>query len=529
MPFATVLRATRAPRPTTGLVAFVVGACIVAGPTLSRAQDAPVDFTQLAEPIMPAVVNISTERALPPREARPGPHGEPRAERDEGGVIEDFLRRFFGRTGFVPAQMPGPSGEGGLGEGMPGMPQMPGAPQDGTPDGRAIPFALGSGFVVSQDGLIVTNNHVVEGAASITVTLHDGREFQADLVGRDEMTEIAVLRIPAPEPLPVLGWGDSDAVQVGEWVLAFGNPFGIGNTLTAGVVSARPRAAGLEIPIDVLQTDAALNLGNSGGPLVNRRGQVVGVNVAILSPTGGDIGIGFAVPANVAVDVVETLVRDGEVRRGWLGVAVQPIDERLAGIFGATEGEGALVGEVVPDSPAEAAGLRPGDIVLAVRGEPIEEPRELMRVVAETQPGTHVQMTVLRQGQSYEIEAPIADRRRSPEVQGGERADRQQAAPADPGLGLALAPVTGEVRRLLDLEEAVEGAAVLDIDPRGAAAVAGLRPGDIITHVGGNPVTDPAGVERNLDALQRQGIDNALLYVRRGDRHRFVGLPLEGT
>jgi serine protease Do len=354
---------TRTRRFAALILVAAVAVALAGDATAEEASPLPADFSGLAEPLLPAVVAISRERALP----RPAPAERPgegiTPPEDDPSMIEEFFRRFFGRTRFSPLQqpdLPGQEPHGALPQPEGPMPQAP-MPEGPMPEGGLVPFAAGSGFLASGDGLVVTNNHVVADASSITVRLHDGRDFDARLVGRDEMTEIALLRIDVSEDLTPLPWGESDAVRVGEWVLAIGNPFGIGNSVTAGIVSARPRAIGRPIPIDVLQTDAALNVGNSGGPLVNRQGEVVGVNVAILSPVGADIGIGFSNPSNIARDVVETIAREGEVRRGWLGVATQSLDERLADLFGLREAEGALVTDVIAGSPAEAAGILVAD------------------------------------------------------------------------------------------------------------------------------------------------------------------------
>ena len=506
-------------RQSAGFVVAAAFAVAVAGDAAAQAEGSlPADFSPLAEPLLPAVVAISTERALP-RPERPENGIAP--PDDDPSAIEEFFRRFFGRTAFSPLQQPGLPGEEPPGA----MPQPEGPmPDEGPmPEGGLVPFGAGSGFFTSADGLVVTNNHVVAEATAITVTLHDGREFDAELIGRDEMTEIAVLRIDADEELTALSWGDSDAVQVGEWVLAVGNPFGIGNSVTAGIISARPRAIGLPIPIDVLQTDAALNVGNSGGPLVNRQGEVVGVNVAILSPVGADIGIGFSIPSNVARGVVDTIAAEGEVRRGWLGVATQSLDERLAGLFGIEETEGALVSDVIEQSPADAAGLRPGDVILAVDGERVDEPGELMLAIAESEIGSTVALDVVRVGEVVQVQAEIGEREEEALARPGPGPE-EEMLPPDPGIGMELAPVPDDIRQALGVED---GALVAEIAPGGRAMMAGLRPGDVILNVGGEPVRSPAEAVERMEELRREGEEDALIYVARGELNRFVALPLD--
>ncbi|GAB4287539.1 MAG: hypothetical protein Kow0058_07240 [Roseovarius sp.] len=375
--------------PVLALAAALMGASSVIalapaiGPAHALAAQ-PGGYADLVARVSPAVVYIEvTKKAetagFNPADLPPG--------------FEDFARRFG---------LPFP--------GLPGMPGMPGGPQGEAPQLTGV----GTGFIISASGDIVTNNHVVEGADKVTVKLADGTSLTAQVVGTDPATDLALIRVDAGHPLPVVEWGDSDALRVGQDVIAIGNPYGLGNTVTAGIVSALGRDIQSGPFDDYIQTDAAINRGNSGGPLFDAQGHVVGINTAIFSPTGGSVGIGFAVPANTAKAVIADLADDGQVERGWLGVSIQPVSEDIAAAIGIDKAKGALIVEVSPDTPAARAGLKRGDVITAVDGKAVESPRDLTRLVATAKPGTRVRLELLRAGQPTKLSVTLGQRSEQP-------------------------------------------------------------------------------------------------------------------
>ncbi|SIS97301.1 serine protease Do [Roseivivax lentus] len=353
------------------------GGVLSVAPGATPATAAPAmgtDYVDLVAELTPAVVTIEVTQL-----ARTASAEMPQEQRD---FMEEFQKRFG---------MPMP--------GMPGQPGRPGGEMKGA----------GTGFVISEDGRIVTNAHVIDGADEVTVTFEDGREFTAEVVGADPATDIAVLDIEA-EGLPFVSFGDSTTLQVGQNVIAVGNPFGLGTTVTTGIVSALGRNINAGPFDDFIQTDAAINRGNSGGPLFNEMGQVIGVNTAIISPTGGSVGIGFSVPSELASAIVEDLSDDGTVERGWLGVRIAPVSDDVAMALGFDEGTGVMIEDVTADTPAEAAGFRKGDIVLSVNGEGVETPRDLTRAIATLRPGAEVDITYLRRGEETQVTVTLGDR-----------------------------------------------------------------------------------------------------------------------
>jgi serine protease Do len=385
----------------------------------------------------------------------------------------------------------------------------------------------GSGFLVDASGYIVTNNHVAGEAEEITVTLQDGRKFDASLVGSDPRTDLAVLKIDATG-LPYVAFGDSDSARVGDWVVAIGNPFGLGGTATAGIISARGRdSRQLRLSeyayTDYLQLDAPINFGNSGGPVFNVAGEVIGVNTAIFSPNGGNVGIGFAIPANQAKDIVADLRENGTVERGWLGVNIQSLDEDLAQSFGLDDASGALVADVVEDSPAARGGLQTGDVITRFNGTAIEDARDLSRSVAAAEPNESARLTVWRDGRSRELTVELGEAPSDPVValeRGGSGARGSAAA------GLTLRPMTDQDRAALGIPSDVRGVVVASVDPDSAAAEKGLRQGDVITGINREPVTNVADAVAALNAA-RQGDGTALVQVRRGDAQQFVALNFQ--
>jgi serine protease Do len=440
-------------------------------------QAGPAGFADLAARVAPAVVRVTVTTRV---EASPASEAVPPTQR--GTPFDQFYRRFEdGRRGQERA------------------PQQ--APRSGQ----------GSGFVIDPAGYIVTNNHVVGEAATVTVELPDGRELNARVVGTDVQTDLALLKVDAGAPLPALAWGDSDTLHVGDWVVAMGNPFGLGGTVTAGIVSARGRQIGAGPYDDFIQTDAPINPGNSGGPLFNGNGEVVGINTAIYAPAGGNVGIGFAVPARLARHVIADLQRDGRVARGWLGITMQPIDAELASALLLPDARGVLVAGVEPGGPAATAGLRAGDVVTAIDGKPIAAPRDLALAVAEVVPRASTTLVLLREGRRLEQAVTV-----------GLREAPQREAQATPGvprpgaLGLRLAP-----------RKAAEGGVeVVGVEPGSIAATRGLQPGDVILRAGEREVRVPGDVTAAVAAARSAGRPAIALQVVRDGGRRFVALPL---
>ena len=460
--------------------------------TLSEGSAFPSSFADLAERVTPTVVNISTARTR-----ISGERAVPQFQIPPGSPFEPFFREFFERY-------------------FEGTPNRPPAFR-GT--------FVGSGFIVDPQGLIVTNHHVVQGADEIIVTLHDGRKFEAELRGVDENTDLALLSIAAKDALPYAEFGDSDAVRVGDWVVAVGNPFGLGGTVTAGIVSARGRDIRSGPLDDYLQIDAPINRGNSGGPLFDTVGRVVGVNTAIFSPSGGSVGIGFAIPSQQAQDVIDDLMTVGRVERGWMGVQIQMLTEDIARSLGLEGTQGALVADVFEDSPAEAADVHIGDVILEFGGEAVPSSRRLPHMVAKAETDDAVEVVVWRDGKRETLRLVVGLRpgaeglARAP---GAEESDEAQ----QPSLGLQLAPLTPNLRARYELPESAEGTIVVDVDAAGAAAEKGVRPGDIIVRAGNRPVASPADVSEALARVTESGGDVLLLLVERQGARQFVAVPI---
>lgn len=468
--------------------AIVMGclALLVAGaPHAFPAAEVPASFADLAEDKLPAVVNISTRQKVE------APQGMPALP----PPLQEFFGEFFGQA---------PGG------------QAPARPREMT--------ALGSGFIVSADGYVVTNNHVIENADEIAVVLQDDTELAAKLVGRDPMTDLALLKVSSDKPLPAAEWGDSDALRIGDWVLAIGNPFGLGGTVTAGIISARARDIQSGPYDDYLQTDASINRGNSGGPLFSTDGRVIGVNAAILSPSGGNIGIGFAIPSAIAMKVVDELRATGAVRRGWLGVQLQPMTKDLAQAMGLERAEGGLIAQVEPNSPAAKAGLAAGDVVVEFEGRRVEDGRDLSRFVASQDPGAAVDLVVLRDGTRSPHRVTLGTLPQQQTASLGE-----QGPSGEPRLGLTLAPLTPDLRRQLGLPEGTSGVAVAAVQPGTPAAQQGLRRGDVILRAGNEPVDAPEDVAAALKQAAERNRGAVLLRVQRGERQFFAAVPLKSS
>ncbi|MER9753101.1 DegQ family serine endoprotease [Mesorhizobium sp. M0166] len=388
--------------------------------------------------------------------------------------------------------------------------------------------ALGSGFIVGADGTIVTNNHVVDGAQSIKVTLDDGTELPAKLIGHDAKNDLAVLKVKAGKPLPTVKWGDSDKLMPGDQVLAFGNPFGLGTTVTAGIVSARGRDLHSGPFDDFIQIDAPINRGNSGGPLTDVNGNVVGINTAIFSPNGGSVGVGFAIPSDQAQKVVAKLMKGGSIQYGYLGVQIQPVTPDMASAIGLDHPGGVLVAQVSDGSPAAKAGIETGDVITSFAGRDIKDPRDLSRAVAEIAPGTRETLNVWRKGQSLQISVEVG-RNEDDMTTGSVTGDRGQPSTGQglraPALGLGLMDVTPDVRQAMNLAGNQHGALVERVDPNKAASASGIQPGDIIVAVDQHPVRSARQANQAIVQAAKSGKKSVLLLVERGDAQMFVAVP----
>ncbi|MBV1837522.1 trypsin-like peptidase domain-containing protein [Acetobacter estunensis] len=398
------------------------------------------------------------------------------------------------------------------------------------PQQRQTVEARGSGFIISADGYTVTNNHVVKGATKVTATLDDGTTVQARVVGRDPKTDIALLKLTSSHPLPFVQLGESDGVQPGEWVIAVGNPYGLGGTVTAGIISALGRDIG-DGPYDnFFQVDAPINRGNSGGPLITQDGKVIGVNTAIFSPSGGSIGIGFAIPSDIVQTVVTQLRKTGHVTRGYLGVEAQVISQSMASALGikptspGAPPAGALVASVTPDSPADKGGIKTGDVIVKLDGKPVDTPHHLAVKVASIVPGTDVAVTVLRGGVSKDLKVHIVSQSGAT---GGSGANASMSGQGQK-LGISLSPLTGDVRQQLGLDRSVHGVVVSDIQPGSPADQAGLRPGDVIQAVGDQAVETPSATVSAVSAALKAR-HAVLLRILRDGQSLFVAVSLDGS
>jgi serine protease Do len=481
--------------PLTRAMALGTGLALAAAFVLitpSQAFGAPETFADLAEKVSPSVVNITTSSIV-------ATATDERPMVPEGSPFEDFFRDFMDRNG--------QGGQGG--------------------DAPRRSEALGSGFVISEDGFIVTNNHVIEGADEINIEFFDGKMLAAKLVGTDPKTDIAVLKVDATD-LPYVAFGDSDAMRVGDWVMAMGNPLGQGFSVSAGIVSARGRELSGTYD-DFLQTDAAINKGNSGGPLFNLDGAVVGVNTAILSPSGGSIGIGFSMSSNVVTKVVDQLREFGETRRGWLGVKIQDVTPDVAEAMGLNVSAGALITDV-PEGPARDAGLLSGDVIITFNNTEISDVRDLTRTVADSPIGEDVPVVVLRAGD--EVTVPVTLGRRE-EAEGEVRPASADApdAPEAPQelevLGMMVQPLTDEIAQTLSLPEGSEGLVIMNVDAQSDAATKGLAAGDVIVEAGQAPVTTLDDLQARITAATDEGRQSILLLIRREGNPRFVALSLQ--
>ena len=452
-------------------------------------------FAQLAARLVGVVVNISTTQAI----AAPGTKGTPEAQLAPGSPLDEFFRDFFSEKG------------------------APGAPNPSAP--RAA--SLGSGFIVDPSGIIVTNNHVIANAEQITVTLSDDTTLQAEVIGRDAVTDLAVLKVEPKVPLPAAIWGDSTKTRVGDWVLAIGNPFGLGGTVTSGIISATARDIHSGPYDDFLQTDASINRGNSGGPMFNLGGEVIGINTAIFSPSGGSIGIGFAVPSALARPIIEQLRATGKVERGWIGARIQPVTDEIAESVGLDKGRGAMIAAIDPASPAALAKLQPGDVILSYDGKPIDRSRQLPRLVAGTPPETPVKLTVWRDGKEHEVELKIAALNPNRAPAPAPEPEKPKPPPSIDALGLKLVKLTPELRKQYSVPDAAKGVVISEVSQNSPGATQGLRPGDLVVALGHDPVAGLEELQQKIAAAKKNGHKNVLVRVEREGNTRFIALPLE--
>ena len=492
-PKSTESRKLRARALMGTAVALVLGGAVVGGVVLPSQTPAladpvevqgvqPISFADVVEKVRPAVVSVRVKTAG--RELVGGDNFDFELPFDlpEGSPMEKFFDQFRDNRN---------------------MPQQRRRPSTG----------LGSGFFISEDGYVVTNNHVVEEGQSVTVILDDGSEYPAEVIGLDEKTDLALLKVDADREFTYVKFSDDD-IRVGDWVVAVGNPFGLGGTVTAGIISAHGRQIGAGPYDDFIQIDAAVNRGNSGGPAFNFKGEVVGVNTAIFSPSGGNVGIAFAIPADMAQRIVDDLKDDGSVVRGWLGVQIQPVTQDIADSLSLDDASGALVAEAQSGSPAEKAGIETGDTILAVNGETVEDPRELALMISDMAPGTKVTITYWRDGAKRDLEVTLG---KLPETE--KQASLEQPEEVKPSalkdFGMEIAP-----------SDENDGVLITDVDPNGQAAERGLQRGDIILEVGNTEVKDPSSVEKKLADAKQSGLKAVLLRIKSGEQTRFVALPL---
>ncbi len=473
----------------------------------------PESFADLAARLLPAVVNVSSSSHVEARASGPG--GLPEVPLfPPGSPFEQFFKDFMDRNR--------QGGHGGQGQGQGPAP----AP---APERRMQ--SLGSGFIIDPSGLVVTNNHVIDGADEITVTLQDNTVLKATVVGRDETGDIALLKVTPEKPLPSVPFGDSDTARVGDWVVAIGNPFGLGGTVTAGIVSARGRDIRQGPYDDFIQTDAAINRGNSGGPLFNMEGQVIGINTAIYSPSGGSIGIGFSIPSNMAKADVEQLRNYGHPRRGWLGVRIQQVTPDIAESLGLHDASGAMVAGVNDGGPAANANIRNGDIILKFNNQDVKEMRNLPRIVADSEVGQKVPVVLWRDGKEVTVQATLAEKPDDQTQVASASTDAKPEAPKQTeiaGLGMKLTAITPDAKDKFQLNPDQKGVVITDVSPDSPAAERGLKPGDVIVEVQQEPVSSPADVQSRVDGVRKQSRKSVLMLIQSQDGLRWVPLSLGG-
>ncbi|MFN3232883.1 MAG: Do family serine endopeptidase [Alphaproteobacteria bacterium] len=479
-------------RALLGLFAMI---SILIAASQADARAVPDSFTDLADQVVPSVVNISISQEVKSPFAN-GEEGVPELPPGVPDIFRDFRRYFEERQG---------------------------------PPRRAQ--GVGSGFIIDPSGLIITNNHVVESADEIVVIMDDGTELDAEVVGADRRTDIALLKVESEEPLPAVAFADSDDAKVGQWVMAVGSAYGLVGTVTAGIISAIDRNINAG-PYDAfIQTDAAINQGNSGGPLFNMDGQVIGVNSMIYSRTGGNVGIGFAIPANQVQRVVADLREHGQVRRGWLGVGIQPVTEEIAESVGLDAAEGVMVTNVVEDDPADRAGVESGDVILEFDGEKIPDTRTLLRVVADTPTGKNTRLVVWRDGKRKALSIAVGAMKADDERPAAIASDEDGEDESEPGvvdaLGMTLAAIDDEAREAFNLPDDAEGVIVAQVRRTSHAAQEGIRRGDLIVEVNRQDIDQPDDVTDAVADARKDDRKSVLVRVRRGENYLFIALRLE--
>ncbi|HEY1612293.1 MAG TPA: DegQ family serine endoprotease [Rhizomicrobium sp.] len=461
-----------------------------ASPPRMLENGAPFSFADLVERVSPAVVTVTVEQQLKPSQNfNPEELPEP---------FRDFFNQFGGDGGRQFAQ-----------------------------PHKAV--AMGSGFIIDRGGFIVTNNHVVQDGRKITVKLPDGREFVAKLVGSDQATDIALLKIKSDKPLPSVEFGDDHDVRVGDWVIAVGNPFGLSNTVTAGIISSIGRDVGNGPYTDYLQIDAPINRGNSGGPTFDLQGRVIGMNSMIYSPSGGSVGIGFAIPSSTIHDVISQLQSHGHVSRGWLGVQIQNMTPEIAQSLGAKQDKGAIVASIVNGSPASKAGFVAGDVVVAINGKSVEDSRDLTRRVAALPAGMKVVFSVVRGGAQRTVTATIGARKEEQVATNTGPRENSSLGSTGEAMGLGLASVTPEMRRNYNIDDHINGVVVTRVDPDSDAADKGIEPGDVLVSVANKSVRSPQEIKVQVASAQAAGRKSVLVLVQGANGQRFVALKISQT
>lgn len=470
-------------------------------PAVMAPVGAPMSFADLAARLQPAVVNISTKQRVPVRQ--------------QVDPLEELFRQF-------------------------GAP----VPERGAPGGPRTreSGSLGSGFIISPDGYIVTNNHLIQSANgtgtvdTVTVTLVDRKEYTARIIGRDQLADLALLKIEGRD-LPYVRWGDSTRARVGDWVLAIGNPYGLGGSVTAGIISALHRGiTGVGAYDRYIQTDAAINMGNSGGPMFDLQGNVIGINTALISPTGTNVGIGLAIPAELAKPVIDALRRGERPERGYLGVGLQPVDEDIAGSLGLPKDRGEIVRTVQPGTPAAKAGIQQGDVIVSVGGKEVNPDETVSYLIANTPVRSRIPVVVIRNGRRITIPVTVEQRPTEEELaqqlgtgDEGSGQEESRTAPASQAIGLSLQPITPQIARALNLPAGTSGVVITGVSPSSDAAQKGLQRGDVILSVNRQAVTTPAQVIAAVEAARRAGRTSVLLLVKRGTApEAFIGLDISG-
>ena len=463
----------------------------------AQARTAPDSFADLAERLLPSVVNISTTQVIKGRDLPEMPKLPP------GSPFEDFFKEFFDHNKSQQRQ-------------------------------RKV-TSLGSGFIISANsdgvGYVVTNNHVIQDADEITVILHNNTRLEAKVVGRDLKTDLAVLKVKSKKPLTAVKFGNSDVTRVGDWVVAIGNPFGLCGTVTAGIVSARGRDINSGPYDDFIQTDASINRGNSGGPMFNMKGNVIGINTAIFSPSGGSVGIGFAIPSSTARPVIEQLIKNGQVSRGWLGVHIQGVTTEIAETLGLDKARGALVANVIKGGPAEKAKIKPGDVILSFNGKDVPEMRKLPRMVAGASVGKAVDVGIWRNNKKITLKVKVGKlEEEKPRAASNKSEKPTTTATAEveiEGLGLTLAAVDADTKSRFKLQGDAKGVVVTKVKDNGIAAEKGIRPGDLIVEVSQAEVSSPKTILKKIDEARANGRKSVLLLLEGQAGLRFVAVRIE--